>query len=269
MAVVATINLSEVSEFALVICSLGVTYGHIEKDTLTIIIWVFVMLAIMSGNLLPYNYRAYGWLMRVTGKWLGRDKQSHNEGKALEAAKDGDHTKDHSIVILGFHKVAAMLAQTIQRDSPEILQKIHVVDFNETTLAKLKLKGFSTAYGDISCPDVLEHAVHGDVRLVILSVPDNVLRGTNNQHLLKVARQVWPDCKVIANADNPRDVERLYSEGADYVLRMSNLCGDKIALLLREFTKDKPGTSKERGSFSSLRAKETTKTRLQSVISIV
>jgi len=233
LAAVSTINLSEVSEFALVICSLGIKYDHIAEDTLTIMIWVFAILAILSANVLPHNYKIYAFLVGVIERCRG-----HGSIKA-GFQHEVDNHESPSIVFLGFHKIAAMLIQNIQKDSPEMLHKLHVVDFNEKTLSKLRSKGISTAYGDISSPDVLEHAVHGQARLVIISVPDNLLRGTSNMKMLKVALQVWPECKVIVNADNPVDTEKLYKAGADYVLRMSNLVADKLASLLKDYTESK------------------------------
>jgi len=248
LAAVSTINLSEVSEFTLVICSLGIKYRHITEDTLTIMIWVFAFLAILSANALPHNYVIYAFMKGCADRCFGRGSFSAGFGKEVDEAEN----EDRSIVILGFHKIAAMLIQNIQRDAPEIIHKIHVVDFNEKTLAKLKTKGLSVANGDISSADVLEHACPGIVRLVIISVPDNLLRGTSNSALLKTARRVWPESKVVVNADNPVDTEKLYKAGADYVLRLSNLCADKLASLLRDYTESKPheASSQEPNLFS-------------------
>merc|ERR1719506_193476 len=231
LAAVATINLSEVSEFALVICSLGISFCHIESDTLTIMIWVFAILAISAANLLPYNYKIYAYMVGLVDKLRGQNFRDCLAHEIEEHAEEG-----RNIVFLGFHKVAAMLLHDLSGDAPEILHKVHVVDFNEKTLNKLKTKGISSAYGDISCPDVLEHAVHGEARLVLITIPDNQLRGTTNLKLLKIALQVWPECKVIATSDNTEDTERLYAAGAAYVLRSSHLCADKLAQLLKEFT---------------------------------
>ena len=58
-----------------------------------------------------------------------------------------NHAEDGCIVILGFHKIAAMLTQSIKADAPEIIRKLHVVDYSEKTLEKLQEKGTSTVHG--------------------------------------------------------------------------------------------------------------------------
>merc|ERR1719401_2482149 len=71
LGAMATINLSQISEFALVICSLGMGFGHIDKDTMTIIIWTFAMLAILASYLIGYNTQIYNILVRQANKLRG------------------------------------------------------------------------------------------------------------------------------------------------------------------------------------------------------
>merc|ERR1719478_2112121 len=72
LACVATINLSQISEFALVICSLGQKYGHVEEDTLAILIYTFAFLGILSTYFIGYNYQIYGYISWVCRRTCGR-----------------------------------------------------------------------------------------------------------------------------------------------------------------------------------------------------
>jgi Kef-type K+ transport system membrane component KefB len=229
LAAVATINLSEVSEFALVICTLGKDYGHVEGDTLTILIWVFAILAVLSANCLPFNYQIYGFFNRFVDKLTKRKSEQITEQQYASEA----HV-DRNIVILGFHKIAAMLVADFEHHSPHLLQKLHVVDFHEELEPQLLRRGITFSYGDISAPDVLQHAAHGEVRLVICSIPDSLLRGTSNLKLLNVCKQVWPTSDVIVTCDNPHDAQILYDAGADYVLRMAKLCAERLHEIINE-----------------------------------
>ncbi len=102
-------------------------------------------------------------------------------------------------------------------------------------MPKLREMGVSCSYGDISCADVLEHAFHGHPKIVISTIPDSMLRGISNEGLIKVAKQVWPECLVIVTADNPEQAKRFYKMGADYVLRMAKLCAERLYDLLSSF----------------------------------
>mmetsp|Transcript_77180 Transcript_77180/g.194085 ORF Transcript_77180/g.194085 Transcript_77180/m.194085 type:complete len:369 (+) Transcript_77180:2-1108(+) len=226
LGAVSTINLSQISEFALVICSLGMTHGHVDEDTLTVLIWTFSLLAILSSFMIGHNYTIYGVLARTTKRALGRRPAVN--GDTPSAEEEGPDHVDRNIILLGFHKVAAMLVAHCEHHSPHLLAKLHVIDFHEHIMPQLRKKGVTCAYGDISSADVLEHAHHGDVRLVISSIPDSILRGVDNMRLLQISKQVWPQADVIVTAEGPQKAQDLYEGGADYVLRMAKLCADRL-----------------------------------------
>jgi len=232
LAALSTINLSQISEFALVICSLGMNYGHIDEETLTILIWTFSLLAILSSYMIGYNYRIYGMLCRASRRVVGRS--STGNGDTSDTHEEGGDHVDRNIVLLGFHKIAAMLVAHFEHHEPHLLAKLHVIDFHEHIMPELRKRGVTCAYGDISSPDVLEHAHHGDVRLVISTIPDSMLRGVDNLRLLQISKQVWPQADVIVTADNPRQAHMLYEAGADYVLRMAKLCAERLHLLIAD-----------------------------------
>ena len=54
-------------------------------------------------------------------------------------------------------------------------------------------------------------------RLIILSVPDSLLKGANNEKLVRHVRTLNPTAKIVATADLLSDVADLYAAGADYV----------------------------------------------------
>jgi len=230
LGALATINLSQISEFALVICSLGIGFGHITDETMTIIIWTFAVLAISASYLIGFNLQIYNAAAKLGNKLRGVqvDEDSHAHG-------DHEHHEERDIVLLGYHKIAFMLIAEIKAKSPQLLKKIHVIDFNQSIMPKLREIGLQCTYGDIASPDVLEHAHHGgEPRIVISTIPDSMLRGINNAGLVKVSKQVWPSAHVIATADSPEQAKVLYGVGADYVVRMAKLCAERLHELLAE-----------------------------------
>ncbi len=72
-------------------------------------------------------------------------------------------------------------------------------------------------YGDISNVDTLVHAGIGKAEIIILSVPDLLLVGANNEKLVRHVRSLNPTAKIVATADFLADVNDLYAAGADYV----------------------------------------------------
>ena len=72
-------------------------------------------------------------------------------------------------------------------------------------------------YGDIAHADTLHHAGIAEAEIIILSVPDSLLKGTSNEKLVRHVRVVNPTAKIIATADVLAETQTLYAAGADYV----------------------------------------------------
>jgi Kef-type K+ transport system membrane component KefB len=242
LAILATVNLSEVSEFGLVLCSIGIKPDlqtgepHINQDTLTIYIWTFAILAVAASYFIGYNHTILHGIHRMARRLpCSRCKQAGTNGAGA------DHEDDHEerdIIILGFHKIAAALVAEFEHRAPQILRRLHVIDHKLSLAEPLKNKGVTFNYGDITSADVLEHAHHGHADLVLLTMPDYAITGITNLRLLQVARQVWPACHIIVIADDPATTKELYKKGADYVVATKKLSAERISDMLAEHYSD-------------------------------
>jgi voltage-gated potassium channel Kch len=121
------------------------------------------------------------------------------------------------IVILGFFRAASALLSEIERQNQSLLDQISVVDFNPNVFRTLVDRGLHVIYGDISNVDTLVHAGVSKAEIIILSVPDSLLKGANNERLVRHVRTLNPTARIVATADLLSDVEDLYAAGADYV----------------------------------------------------
>jgi hypothetical protein len=136
---------------------------------------------------------------------------------SADADHEGGHTEVRRIVILGFFRAASALLSEIERQNQSLLDQISVVDFNPNVFRTLVDRGLHVIYGDISNVDTLVHAGVGKAEIIILSVPDSLLKGANNERLVRHVRTLNPTARIVATADLLSDVEDLYAAGADYV----------------------------------------------------
>jgi len=208
------INLSQISEFSLVIIQTGILAGHITPETSSAASFAFVILAVLSTFFImrsdPITRWAIGPLKRLGLRDLD---QTHG----AEEGHDDGHGAARRIVILGFFRAASALLSEIEKRNPSLLEQISVVDFNPNVFRTLTSRGVHVIYGDISNSDTLLHAGVGKAEIIILSVPDSLLKGANNEKLVRHVRSMNPDAKIISTADLLADVTDLYAAGADYV----------------------------------------------------
>jgi predicted Kef-type K+ transport protein len=65
-AFVTSVNLAQISEFSLVIASLGVTYGHIGQAPVAITIYAMAIMAVLSSYAIRYSHPLFKLFERLT-----------------------------------------------------------------------------------------------------------------------------------------------------------------------------------------------------------
>jgi Kef-type K+ transport system membrane component KefB len=222
VSLLTALNLSQISEFALVIGIIGLKpgYGHIGRDIATIIIFVFVLTSIASTYMIKYNQGIVSWLRRGVEK-LGL--------KSLDqATPDAGLSLHPEIALLGFYRVASAFLTEVEKSRPQLKEKLVVVDFNPEVFRALQAQGVNVVYGDISNMPTLHHAGIDEAKLVISSITDDILVGTNNFKLIGQIRKMCPQARIVVTAVSPSQALRLYKAGADYVLRPNSVAGHHL-----------------------------------------
>lgn len=238
ISLLPSINLANLSEFSLVIAALGLKSGHIGAKTLSIIIFVFVITSVLAPYMIKYNQSLQSGISAFLKRIGLKDAGGVVEAKEVEDSKD--------IAMLGFFRVASSLIRDIQEskssketDSTDLLDKIVVVDFNPNVHAKLDGIGVKAIYGDISHMDTLHHAGIHDAKIVISTIPDTVLVGTDNLKMIKQIQSICPHAKIIVTAESASRALKMYAEGADYVFLPRILAAQHLIPVVRDLLNDK------------------------------
>lgn len=209
------LNLAQISEFSLVVIQTGVADHHIAAETANAASFAFVVLAVLSTFAMSRSDEITRWAIGPL-KRIGLKDLDHGNGHA-EEGREGGHGEARRIVILGFFRAASALLAEIERQAPVLLEQITVVDFNPNVYQTLLSRGLHVIYGDISSADTLLHAGVGKSEMIILSVPDSLLKGATNEKLVRHVRALNPTALIVATADLLADVGELYAAGASYV----------------------------------------------------
>jgi Kef-type K+ transport system membrane component KefB/voltage-gated potassium channel Kch len=208
------INLSQVSEFSLVVLGLGMKAGHVKMETGGAVALAFVLMAVLS----TFGMTGSDKLTRLLIPRLRALGLRDLDGAALHAQEHGGgHGHGARIMLLGFFRTASSLLQEIEREAPDLLNDLAVVDFNPQVHAELKRRGIRAIYGDISQRDTLFHAGIESAELLVCTIPDSLLKGSTNVKLVRQIRSLNSKAIIIAPADALKDVAALYEAGANYV----------------------------------------------------
>ncbi len=205
------INLTQLSEFSLVLLSIGVAAGQIGADTKSAASIAFVILAVLSTLAMGRSDGIVRWLIpRLKGVGM------HD----LDVKATPDEQSDaHGarIMLLGFFRSASSLIADLEARQSPLLHSLAVVDFNPVVFHTLKDRGIRVAYGDIAQRDTLVHVGVTEAEVLICTIPDSLLKGVTNVRLVRQLRAMNPKAMIVAPAELLGDVEALYEAGADYV----------------------------------------------------
>jgi Kef-type K+ transport system membrane component KefB len=206
-AMVASTRLAQISEFSLVIGFIGTQLGHITQGLNSAIIFAFVITALLTPTLYRRADLIHEKLAAVLERIGFRTPESQAAGEE-ETCR---------LALLGFHRVASSLLHELGRAQPGLLAETLIVDFNVNIHNRIASYGPTVKYGDLRSPETLQHAGVDKAKVIVCTIPDDVLKGTSNLQIVTLARRVNPDAVIIANAIELKDSRRLYAAGADYV----------------------------------------------------
>src|SRR5262249_7803300 len=167
---VVAINLAQISEFALVIFSLGMAYKHVSPAANSLILYTVLLTAIISTYGILYNHAIATWLaglLHAVGlrRWFGGAPASP-AGTSGAAAAHGPKP-DADVFLLGVSREGLALVQHLGRTALALKSRLVAIDFNPEMLERLAKEGVQHHYGDISNMATLEHAGIDRAALVI------------------------------------------------------------------------------------------------------
>lgn len=238
VSILTSLNLSNVSEFSLVIAALGLASGHITAEILSIVIFTFVITSVFAPYMIKYNQQLQSRIARVFEAIGLKDKRAYIEPAEQELNKD--------IALLGFFKVASSFVTDAVKDTGRnsFKDKIVVVDFNQTVHSKLKSLGIPAIYGDIGHIDTLHHVGLHNTKVAISTIPDTTLVGTSNTKLIRQIEDIAPHARIIVTAENPESALHMYEAGADYVFLPRQLASEHLMPIVRDMlATGEPGDS--------------------------
>jgi Kef-type K+ transport system membrane component KefB/Trk K+ transport system NAD-binding subunit len=210
VSLLPAINLCQMSELSLVLLTLGKNSGDVSDNVIGIAAFAFAFLAIGS----TYAIISNDTLLRKAAPLL-KKLELHDLDHTVFKARD--EVKSRRICLLGFSWTASSLLAEIERNRPDLLPEICVIDFNPVVHEKLKAKNVFAVYGDITARDVLHHAGASHAEVIICSLPNMVLKGANNLKILRQLRELNPHAQIVVHAELLSDIPTLYEAGASFV----------------------------------------------------
>ncbi|OGV62847.1 MAG: hypothetical protein A2283_02775 [Lentisphaerae bacterium RIFOXYA12_FULL_48_11] len=227
---VTALNLSQISEFSLVIVSIGLKFGHVSHNIETVVLSSMLMASIISSYLIIFNHSIASMLTPLISRLIPGEKTSGQPSK--EKTEQNQEIRD--IVVLGCFREGRALLDEISRNAPELIHRVLVIDYNPDVGHFLEPAGFTWKYGDLSNPDSLKHLGIEKASVVICPISDLFLKGTTNMELVQDFRLIIPKAMFIMTAENTSMHDQLMQLGTFKVVIPGQITGNSIFKMLNE-----------------------------------
>ncbi len=208
------LNLSQISEFSLVVLLVGVNLKLLSPTTLSVMSAVAVLSIILSSVLITYSRKIYPLISPLLPFFELRGKVHYLEAKIHEELDD-------HVIVIGGHRLGAPVIRFLSRKRVPFL----VMDFNPHIVEKLRKDGVKVIYGDMGDPEVLENLQIEKAKLIISTASDL----SDNELLLVECRRKRVRAKIIVRALDDNHAKALRQLGADFIILPEKVSGDYLA----------------------------------------
>ncbi len=212
------LNMSQISEFSLVIMLVGVNYNVVPPITLSIMASVAVLSIVLSSILISYSRVIYQIFLPIL-PFFEHTKKVYSIEAKLE-----NLLEDH-VIILGAHRIGGPVVDYLTKNKIPLI----VMDFNPHIVEQLRKKGVNIVYGDIGDQEILDNLGLERAKLIISTIGDV----TDNELLLNECRQKKVRAKIIVRALDDSHIKPLKSGGADYIILPEQVSADYLVSELK------------------------------------
>lgn len=213
----AGLTVAQISEFSLILITLGVGNGQIPAEILSMVTLIGLITITGSTYAILYADRIYP----VLAPYL-----AFLEPKSRPITDRLSDQRNHEILLFGYDKIGFSLLKSFHK----LGKKFLVVDYNPEVINFLAHKKINHLYGDASNIELLDQLSLHKAKMVISTIPKYEI----NTLLIKKTREYSENTIIIVVSNTIDESLSLYEEGATYVIIPRFLGGEHASALIEK-----------------------------------
>lgn len=212
----AGINLSQVSEFSIILVVLAASNGLVGPELSAMITIVAIITIASSTYLMQYDDVIFN-------RWFDRIKLHMFEKEVT--FRESKRSAGYPIVLLGYHHGGHEFVHTFRQMKHRFL----VVDYDPEIIELMQHQKIDYLYGDVTDTELLEEAEISKSKLIVSTISDH----STNVFLANTLEKVNPAAVFICHADNIHQATELYDLGVSYVMIPHYIGSEKIGAFIK------------------------------------
>lgn len=208
------LTVAQISEFSLILASLGYQVGHLSTEVLTLVTMVGLITIGGSTYFILYS----NWIFKRIDKVLALLELRKPSQKGGLTGERPD------VLLFGYHRIGSHFATAFEKLGYEL----GVVDINPEIIKKLKDAEKTHFYGDAGNTEFLDTLPLDACKLVISTLPNAEI----NRLIITTLQRKKPALTVVTFAHNAKEALGLYDAGAHYVVIPQHKAAEHTADLI-------------------------------------
>ncbi len=217
----AGINLSQISEFSIILVVLAATEGIISPEISSIITIVAIITIASSTYLMMYDDKLFNYFDKLKIKVFEKET----------VYKERKTSKSYQNVLLGYHHGGHEFIKTFK----EMGKRFLVIDYDPEVIDILERQKISYLYGDATDVELLQEAGIEKSKMIVSTINDH----KTNLTVIRLIQQMNPSALVICHANNIEEANALYDLGVSYVMIPHHVGSEKMSALIKKTGGDK------------------------------
>lgn len=209
----AAINLSQISEFSIILVVLAHETGLVGDRLGTVITLVALITIATSTYLMQYDNALYSRLDNFL-RIFERSETREHENPA----------KTYPLILFGYKKGGHEFVKTFRTMKKPFI----VVDYNPDVIELLDKQHIDSLYGDATDVELLSELHMHSAKLIVSTITDQ----QTNVALLKYIHSHNKEVVVICHADDYNEAAELYRLGATYVMLPHYIGSERISMFI-------------------------------------
>lgn len=223
------LTVAQISEFSLILMALGFSFDHFSQEVMSMITLVGIITIVGSTYLIMHSEKMYSRLKPVI-RFFEFRKHVHPEREDLAEEKD--------MIIFGYDRVGYDFVNMAKKMG----RRYSVVDFNPSSIKRLKESSIPHHFGDAEDISFLEEIKLSKAKIVISTIPDF----RTNLKLVSFYRTHNKAGIVVVISSNIKDSHELYKHGASFVVMPHYLGASFASKMIADYGTQEQAFEKEK-----------------------
>jgi Kef-type K+ transport system membrane component KefB len=210
----AGVNLSQISEFSIILVILAVTEGIVRPEISNIITLVAIITIAVSTYLMLYDEKLFRHFDQIKLRMFEKEA----------TYKEHRSASPYQLVLFGYHHGGHEFIKAFQ----QLNKKYLVIDYDPEVIDLLDHQKVDYLYGDATDMELLKEAGIDKSKLIVSTISDH----QTNLFILNLLEKINPDAAIVCHADNIKQAAELYEAGASYVMIPHHIGSERLSAFI-------------------------------------